>query len=290
MGFFDRYPVLKKAVANQYQAILLVGAAAFSGLTFSPLPLVLLAGLELMAAPFMIDRIKRRLAIEKKFAERQFQTMSQEQRFESLSATAKARFVRLRQFCERIQANYKGLSPESQGVLADQGTKFDSILATCLRHLWLVQKYDEMIGAFNEGQAKSDIGKLKEQLAATDVEPRVREALEKNLEIKTQLLQTVRQNVSNRQALLAEIDSLESLLQLLLQKSIAATDAAAFSLEVDDVLARAEADSASVEEMERLFGDMQAISGEPLLSDKIKQMTAPPPPPPPFRGREGGRR
>lgn len=286
MGFLDRYPVLKKAVANQYQAILVTGAIAFSALTASPLPLLALAGLELMAAPFMLDRIKRRLEIEKKYADRQFQTLSQEQRFEALSPSAKARFVRLRQLCERIQNNYKGLSAASQGMLADQEGKFDSILATCLRHLWLIQKYDEMVGSFNEPQARADIGKLKEQLAAPDVEPRVREALEKHREIKEQLLRTVRQNIANRQALLAEVDSLESLLQLLLQKSIAATDAAAFSLEIDDVLARAEADAASVEEMERLFGAMPEATGEPVLSGKLKQMTASPPPPPPGRGRE----
>jgi len=285
VGFLDRHPVLKKAVANQYQAILVTGAVAFSALTASPLPLLALAGLELMAAPFMIERIKRRLDIEKKYADRQFQTLSQEQRFEALTPSAKARFVRLRQLCERIQNNYKGLSAASQGMLADQDNKFDSILATCLRHLWLIQKYDEMVGSFNEPQARADIGKLKEQLAAPDVDERVREALEKHLEIKEQLLRTVRQNVANRQALLAEVDSLESLLQLLLQKSIAATDATAFSLEIDDVLARAEADAASVEEMERLFGAMPE-TGEPILSGKIKQMTAPPPPPPPARGKQ----
>jgi hypothetical protein len=290
VGFFARHPVLKKVVANQYQAILVAGATAFSALTLSPLPLLLLAGAELMVAPFLIDRIRRRLEIEKKYAARQHQTLSQEQQFEALVPASKARFVRLRQLCERIQANYKGLSPASQDLLGDQGTKFDSILATCLRHLWLTQKYDEMIGAFSEPEAKADIGKLKEQLAARDLDPRVREALEKNLDIKEQLLQTVRQNVANRQALLAEVNSLESLLQLLLQKSIAATDATAFSLEVDDVLARAEADAASVEEMERLFGAIPELSGTPRLSDRLKQMSTPPPPPPPARGREGRRR
>ena len=66
------------------------------------------------------------------------------------------RFVRLRQLCERIQNNYKGLSAASQGMLADQDNKFDSILATCLRHLWLIQKYDEMVGSFNEPQARAE--------------------------------------------------------------------------------------------------------------------------------------
>ena len=294
MAFLDRYPVLKKAVANQYQAILVAGATAFSALTLSPLPLLLLAGLELMVMPFLVERIKRRLAIEKKYAERQFQAMSQEQRFEALIPAARARFIRLRQLCERIQANYRGLSPASQGLLADQEAKFDAILATFLRHLWLVQKHDEMIAAFDENQGKEEVAKIEQQLATPGLEPRVKEALEQNLEIRDQLLKSVRQNVSNRQALHAELDSLEAVLQLLLQKSIAATDAGAFSLEIDDVLARAEADAASVEEMERLFGALPEVSEQRTLSPKIKQAILPPPPPqkpqPTTRGREGRRR
>jgi hypothetical protein len=297
VAFLDRYPVLKKAVANQYQAILVAGATAFSALTLSPVPLLLLTGLELMVMPFMVERIKRRLEIEKKYAERQFQAMSQEQRFEALTPAARARFIRLRQLCERIQANYRGLSPASQGMLADQEAKFDAILASFLRHLWLVQKYEEMLAAFDESQGKDEATKIEQQLATPGLEPRVKEALEKNLEIRDQLLKSVKQNVSNRQALLAELDSLEAVLQLLLQKSIAATDADAFSLEIDDVLARVEADAASVEEMERLFGAMPELAGQQTLSPKIKQAvlpTPPPPPPPqrlpPERGREGRRR
>ena len=44
MAFLDRHPVLKRAVANQYQAILLAGAAGFSLLFANPLPLALLFG------------------------------------------------------------------------------------------------------------------------------------------------------------------------------------------------------------------------------------------------------
>ena len=294
MAFLDRYPVLKKAVANQYQAILVAGATAFSALTLSPLPLLLLAGLELMAAPFLLERIKRRLEIEKKYAERQFQAMSQEQRFEALTPASRERFIRMRRLCERIGANYRGLSPASQGMLADQEAKFDAILASFLRHLWLVQKYDEMTAAYDEEESREELQRIRQQLGTPDLDPRLREALEKNQEIREHLEKSVRQNAANRQALLAELDSLEAVLQLLLQKSIAATDATAFSLEIDDVLARVEADAASVEEMERLFGTLPEATGAQTLSPRIKQASLapppPPPPPPPVRGREGRRR
>jgi hypothetical protein len=293
--FLDRYPTFKKVFANQYQAILLGGAAAFSAVTLSPLPLLLLAGAELMVGPFLFERVRRLQQAQKKLAERQSQDSSQEQRYEVLRPEAKARFARVHQLCERIQSNYRGLSPESQGVLAEQGAKFEAIQANFLRHLWLVQKYEEMIGAFDEAASAAEIDRIQGQLAAEGLEPRVREALETNLEIREQLLLTVRQNAANRRALLAELDSLEALLQLLLQKSIAATDAAAFSLEIDDVLARAQADAASVEEMERLVATMPDVLGGPVLSEKIKQASAapavpPPPPPAPSSGSRGRER
>lgn len=284
MSFLERYPVLKKAVANQYQAILVAGAAAFSAITLNPLPLLLLAGVELMAMPFLMERIKRRLEIEKKHAARQNQSLSQEQRFAALSTAAKARFNRLRQLCERIQGNYRGLSTASQSIIADQEAKFDVLLASCLHRLWLLQKYDEMIGAFDSKEANRAVGELRKVLENPELEPRVREALEKNLEIREQLHQTVRENVANRTALMTELDSLEALLQLLLQKSVAATDALAFSSEVDDVLAQAEADAASIREMEQMIGSMPAdLEQEGALSERIKQAfpIAPPPPPPP---------
>lgn len=291
MSFLDRYPVLKKAVANQYQAILVAGAVGFSALTLSPLPLLALAGLELMAMPFLLERLKRRLEIEKKHAERQHQAMSQEQRFEALSAQAKNRFVRLRQLCQKIQANYRGLSQASQNIIADQESKFDVILASCLHRLWLVQKYDEMIGGFSERQEQSEIDRVKEALTAPELEQRVREALEKNLQIRERLFQSVKDNVASRTALLAELDSLEALLQLLLQKSVAATDALAFSSEIDDVLAQSEADAASIREMEQMLGDVPEMGASEVLSEKLKQaMPTPVPPPlPPQRKKEGRR-
>ena len=47
MGLLDRHPVLRRAVANQYQAILAAGAVGFSVLFANPLPLLLSGGLPL---------------------------------------------------------------------------------------------------------------------------------------------------------------------------------------------------------------------------------------------------
>lgn len=293
MGLLTRYPALKAAIANQYQAILAAGAVGFSVLMLSPLPLLLFAGVELMVMPMMVDRIRRRLEIEKKYADRTAVEMSQQEQWNALPAAHRARFERLRQLVGKVQANYKGLSVASQGIVAEQEAKFDVILAACLKRLWLLQKYDEMQSAFDESRVEQEIAGLKAALeqpaAESGLEPRVREAVEKNLEIKEQLIGATKQNAANRRALDAEIDSLESLLQLLFQKSVAATDAAAFTLEIDDVLQQVQADAASVEEMERLLGSLPDLDSRPRLSQQIKQGIPPPPPPPPQRAREGRR-
>ncbi len=268
MSFLDRHPVLKRAVANQYQALLIGGAAAFSLLFANPLPLVLLAGAELMTMPFILERLKRRIEIEKKYAARNSEAMSLDQRLEELPVAAKERFSRLAGLCKQIEDNYRGLSSESQGLLTEQTQKFDAILASCVRRLWLLRKYDEMGALFDAGRIGADVKKLREALGQASLNDRVREAYAQNLSIKEKLLETGERNQTNRMALLAELDSLESLLQLLHHKSVAATDARAFSLEIDDVLQQAETDARSVEEMERLLGGMpemiEATTGERL--------------------------
>jgi hypothetical protein len=281
LSFLDRHPALKKAVANQYQAILAAGAIGFSALTLSPLPLLLWAGVQMMALPFLVERLKRRLEIEKKFAARQAVEMSQDQQLSALPTAARARLQRLQQLCDRIQSNYKGLSPASQGVMAEQSAKFDAVLAAFLRRQWLLQKYDEMASATEDDQVRNEIERLDRQLATAELSPRVREALEKNLEIQRQLLQAVAKNEQSSAALAAELDSLEALLQLLLQKSVAATDATAFSAEIDDALAQVEADHASVEEMERMLGAMPQIEERTHLTPRLRQPAAVVPSPPP---------
>jgi hypothetical protein len=267
----EKHPVLKRALANQYQVILVAAAAALSVATISPLPFLVLLGAEFMVMPFMFERLKKRLEIEKKYAARQSESLSQNERYDQLHPDQKLRYDSLKKLCRQIQGNYQGLTTASQSILAEYNDKFEAILATCLRRLWLVRKYDSMIRAFDADKVKAETGKLKAALAAEGegLAPRVAEAWKQNLEIKEKLLAAVDRNIANREALLAELDSLESLFQLLLQKSLAATDAQAFSQEMDDLLSQADQDAASVQEMEQLLGSMPELGGVHAVSDEV---------------------
>jgi hypothetical protein len=265
----EKYPVLKRAIANQYQVILVAAATTLAVATVSPFPFLLLLGGEFMVMPFMFERLKRRLEIEKKYAARQTESLSQNERYDQLHPDQKLRYDGLKKLCRQIQGNYQGLTTASQGILSEYTDKFEAVLATCLRRLWLVKKYDSMIRAFDAEKVKADTEKLKTALAAEGLSPRVAEAWKQNLAIKEKLLAAVDRNVANREALLAELDSLESLFQLLLQKSLAATDAQAFSQELDDLLSQADQDAASVQEMEQLLGSMPELAGIPSVSDEV---------------------
>jgi hypothetical protein len=284
---FDRHPVLKRALLNQYQLILAASVAAASLGLESPLPVLLFIGCEVLSLPFLLERTQRRLEVEKNLAERREETLSQEQRYDQLAAEAKARLLKIKRTCGQIQENYKSLSPASQDVLGEQVQKFSAIQATALRRLWLVQKYEQMIRSLDIQQIQRQIEALRLELAAPDTTDRIRDAWQQNLEIKEKLLETAERNVLNRTALLAELDSLETLLQLLQQKSIAATDAEAFSTELDTILSQAEADAASVQEMEELMGSIPELQGR-AISENIGRAANEPLPfsPRNARGRE----
>jgi hypothetical protein len=286
LAFLEKHPALKKAIANQYQAILALAAVGFSVVTMNPLPALVWAGAELMTLPFLVDRLKRRMEIEKKYAAREAHQMSQEEQLKALPGAARSRLGRVQSLCDRIEANYRGLSPAGQGVMAEQTEKFETILGGFLRRLWLIQKYDEMAAASDGAEVAAEIARLSDELADPALPPRVKEALTKNLEIQRELESAMAKNEHNRQALDAELDSLEALLQLLLQKSVAATDAAAFTVEIDDALSQVEADHASMEEMEKMLGALPEREVREPLAPKIRAAAAPPPPPPqPERGR-----
>jgi hypothetical protein len=292
----DRQPALKRALLNQYQAILVGGAVAVSAILANPLPLLFLVGSELVTMPFVVDKLRRRIELEKKLVHRNVKTISQEEQFSELTAEARARFVRVRGLCTQIQQNYRSLSPASQAMLAEQTEKFDAILISCLRRLWLLKKHGDLAGNFDAESVQRDVTALEERLRDGKISGRNREACVQNLEIKRRLLETVDRNAAAQTTLATELDSVEALLQLLLQKSLAASDADVLAADLDDALSQAEADAASVREMEEAVGALPTASrGEPL-SDRLKTVTAaqvaphPLPPRVPVGEGPGGRR
>jgi DNA repair exonuclease SbcCD ATPase subunit len=103
---------------------------------------------------------------------------------------------------------------------------------------------------------------------------RARAALQKNLELKQRLLKSYSEAGGNMKALETELDSMQSLLEVLHQNSLSLRDPQAISDELDTIVRQSEASERAVREFEAM---LRAGGGEwtPDLED-IAPPAAPP--------------
>jgi hypothetical protein len=245
--------ILKELVFNQYQAILLAGVAAVSLLSASPLPLMIWAGTELALLPVLDSRPLRRLIGRRRSARARAAAESHRSRaLAALDPAYRKRYAAMEQLCALIESNYQQLHGLSQAYLVEQRGKLDVILDGCVNRLLALQRYDAMLARRSEPAVRQQMQALERELGQPDQPERARAALEKNLELKRRLLDSLKEARGTMRALATELDSMTSLLEVLHQNSIAMQDPQAVSQELD-VIARQSEDS------ERVVREMEAL-------------------------------
>lgn len=250
----DDRSILKELVFNQYQAILLGGAAALSVVSLSPLPLLVWLGGELVLLPLLDSRPLRRLLLRRRRAEaREDAEESREQIIDSLEQAHARRYVAMEHVCNLIEANYQGLHGISQAYLTEQREKLDMILDGCLHRLLALQRYERMLTRKTPGTVQQEIQSLERELGQGGLPERARAALEKNLELKRHLLASMNEARGTMKALSTELDSMSSLLEVLHQNSISMHDPEAISQELDAIVRQSEDSERAVREMEALL-------------------------------------
>ena len=246
--------ILRELVFNQYQAIVLGGAAVASLLTVNPLPLILWLGSELVLLPILDSGPLRRLVARRKLQVARAKAQVQRtQVMSSLTPPNAKRFAAMEHLCGLIEANYQSLSGISQVYLSEQRGKLDAILHGYLHRLTALQRYERMPADRNASEIKSEIAGLERELRAEGLPARAEAALKKNLELKQRLLTSVSQVDDTVKTLLTELDSMESLLEVLHQNSMALRDPQAISEELDTIVRQSEDSEKLVREMEALF-------------------------------------
>ena len=246
--------ILRELIFNQYQAIVLGGAALASLVTVNPLPLIVWLGSELVLLPMLDSGPLRRLVARRKLQVARVRAQAQRtQVMSSLTPPNAKRFAAMEHLCGLIEANYQSLSGISQVYLSEQRGKLDAILHGYLRRLMALQRYERMPADRNAGEINSEIAALERELRAEGLPARAEAALKKNLELKQRLLTSVSQVDDTVKTLLTELDSMESLLEVLHQNSMALRDPQAISEELDTIVRQSEDSEKLVREMEALF-------------------------------------
>ncbi len=246
--------ILRELIFNQYQAIVAGGAALASALTLNPLPLLVWLGSELVLLPILDSGPFRRVVARRKLAESRARADADRAALRaSLTPEHVRRYEAMEHLCDLIEANYQSLTGISQAYLSEQRQKLDVILQSGLHRLHALQRYERMPATRNPDEIQDEIRELEQELAQADVPERAAAALRKNLELKRTLLASVSQVDDTVRTLLTELDSMESLLEVLHQKSISLRDPQAIASELDTIVRQSEESERVVREMEALL-------------------------------------
>ena len=267
--------ILRELMFNQYQAIVAGGAALASVLTLNPLPFLLWLGSELVLLPVLDSGPLRRLVARRRREAARAQAEANRARLiGSFDAAHIQRYTALEQLCRTIEANYQSLTGISQAYLAEQRGKLDYILEGCLHRMQAMQRYEKMPSTRNPSEIKREIAELEEELSEPGLNERARTALQKNLELKQRLLAASSEVSGTMKALATELDSMESLLEVLHQNSIALRDPQAIASELDTIVRQSEDSERVVREMESLLRSDSAAWGSELPREVVQ--TKPP--------------
>lgn len=246
--------ILRELIFNQYQAIVLGGAAVASALTLNPLPLLVWLGSELVLLPILDSGPMRRLVARRKLALARGQAASARTRLlGALTPANAARVAAMEDISRQIEANYQSLTGISQVYLSEQRQKLDVILQGYLHRLMAVQRYERLPAGRNTAEIEDEIAGLEQELTDQGLTARATAALKKNLELKRRLLASLSEVGGTMKALHTELDSIESLLEVLHQNSIALRDPQAISEELDAIVRQSEDSDRVVREMEALL-------------------------------------
>jgi hypothetical protein len=257
--------ILRELIFNQYQAIVLGGTALASLIALNPLPLLVWLGSELVLLPVLDSGPLRRLVARRRLKQARAVAESARQKvIAGLTPPNARRYQAMDEMCRLIEANYQSLSGISQAYLSEQRGKLDVVLQGCLSRLMALQRYERMPINRNPHDIEDEIETLEQELAQADLPERAAAALRKNLELKRKLLASLAQVGDTVKTLLTELDSMESLLEVLHQNSVSLRDPQAISEELDTIVRQSEDSERVVREMEALLR-----TGTSGLSDEI---------------------
>lgn len=246
--------VLRDLIFNQYQAILLGGTALASLVALNPLPLLVWLGSELVLLPILDSGPLRRLVARRKLAAARTTAAAERARLiASLTPPNAKRYVAMEQLCRQIAQNYQGLTGISQAYLGTQRGKLDQVLQGYLHRLLALQRYERMPASRRPDDIQDEIDLLEEELKQEGLPARAAAALTKNLELKRRLLASVSSVGDSVRTLHTELDSMESLLEVLHQNSISLRDPSAIADELDAIVRQSEDSERMVREMEALL-------------------------------------
>ena len=257
---------IKEAFKWQYNLIALGGAAAFSVIAGSPLPLILAGGAELMylaSVPNMsaFQRLVRswRYADEKRDHDDNLRAMQS-----ALPPEIRDRVRHLESFVEAIRRNYARLSSTSQAFIGQIETQLQGLMTAFVRLANSDVQHVQYLQTTDANAIRNEVKYLKDRLPKDP--PKVQEINKKRIEILDKRVEKYQRIRENRQVIDAQCRAIEDVLQLIHDQSITMTDPQQVSDRLESLVKDVEQTEGSVREMEAIFQMSDQLSPSPESS------------------------
>jgi hypothetical protein len=244
---------LKAAFHWQYNKILLFGALAFAGVSFSALPLILGAGLELIYLATIpnnarFQRLVRswRYEDEKRRREKNLSAL-----FYELPPEMRARYANLDNTSRAIRENYRRLTSTSQMFVDQMEDKLEGLSQSYVRLLNAAFHHREYLRAINRDTINRESVQLQKDLESEP--PKVQEINRKRIEILAKRLEKYDKIRENCQVIDAQCAAVEDVLNLIRDQSVTMHDPEQIAAHLDGLVKDVEQTEETVREVESIF-------------------------------------
>jgi hypothetical protein len=249
----DDISYVKAAFKWQYNLIAMAGAAAFSVLSSSELPLILGAGLELiyLAAVPQMARFQRlvrswKYAEEKRGLEKKLRALYQE-----IPPEMRVRYGKVETLCGCIRENYARLSAPTQMFARETEDRLGGLLQGYLRLLHALEQHYEYLRNTDVERIKKEAAGLEHTMSSDP--PKVQEINRKRIEILAKRIEKFGKIRENCSVIEAQCGAMEDVLQLIRDQSVTLRDPQQVSDQLEGLVRDVEQTEQTVREVEAIF-------------------------------------
>lgn len=244
---------VKEALKHQYNWIAIAGAAAFSVVSLSALPLILAAGLELIYLSVVPNssRFKRFVRSCKYEEEKRQREQKLSDILAALPPAQRTRYSVLQSLCDNIRSNYRQLSSTSQMFIGQMQDRLTGLLQAYVRLLSAAQLHRDMLKNVDPGQISRELKQLQADLGSQPA--KVQDINRKRIEILNKRLEKYGKLQENAKVIDAQCAAIEDVLQLIRDQSVTLRDPQQVSEQLGGLVAEVEQTEQTVQEVESIF-------------------------------------
>jgi len=170
---------------------------------------------------------------------------------EELAPSQRENYFALRDLRDKILGNYRKL-PGGRVLAASSQHHVDALLTSFLRLLSTLNNYRKYLNASDKKGVERELGELKAE-ADQEQNPRLREVKLRRVDILGRRLQRYLQAEESRELISHQLASIEDLLRLTHEQSIAIRDPESVNRQLESLHAETASTEQSVREMERFM-------------------------------------